>query len=63
MKHLLLILAILMLGCGTDPVVVEEPPPVAEEPEPDTRVFVVYEIGPMERIKLLKHSQLRKERS
>ena len=46
MKHLLLILAILMLGCGTDPVVVEEPPPVAEEPEPDTRVFVVYEIGP-----------------
>lgn len=46
MKNLLLVLAILMLGCGTDPVVVEEPPPVAEQPEPDTRVFVVYEIGP-----------------
>jgi hypothetical protein len=46
MKNLLLILAILMLGCGTDTEVVEEPPPIAEEPEPDTRVFVVYEIGP-----------------
>ena len=46
MRNLLLVLAILMLGCGTDTEVVEEPPPVAEQPEPETRVFVVYEIGP-----------------
>ena len=46
MRNLLLVLAILTLGCGTDTEVVEEPPPVAEQPEPETRVFVVYEIGP-----------------
>ena len=46
MKYLLLIFAILTLACGTDSVVIKEPPPVAEQPEPDTRVFVVYEIGP-----------------
>ena len=37
MKNLLLILAILMLGCGTDTEVVKEPiaeEPVAEEPSP-----------------------------
>ena len=44
MKSLILVLAILMLGCGTDKEVAEEPPPVAEEP--DTKVFVVHEIGP-----------------
>ena len=44
MKYLLLVLAILMFGCGTDTEVVDEPPPAVEEP--DTRVFVVYEIGP-----------------
>ena len=46
MKYLLLIFAILMFGCGTDTEVIKEPPPVAEQPEPDTKVFVVYEIGP-----------------
>ena len=46
MKNLLLVLAILMLGCGTDTEIVEEPLPVAEEPAPVTRVFVVHEIGP-----------------
>ena len=44
MKNLLLVLAILMLGCGTDTEVAEEPPPIAEESE--SRVFVVHEIGP-----------------
>ena len=44
MKYLLIVLAILMLGCGTDTAVVEEPTPVAEEP--DTKVFVVHEVGP-----------------
>lgn len=44
MKNLLLVLAILMLGCGPDTEVVEEPPPVDEEP--DTQVSVVHEIGP-----------------
>ena len=44
MKYLLIVLAILMLGCGTDTEVVEEPPPVAEDA--DTKVFVVHEIGP-----------------
>ena len=44
MKHLILILAILPLGCGTDTEVVDEPPLAAEES--DTRVFVVHEIGP-----------------
>ena len=44
MKNLLLVLAILMLGCGTDTGVVEEPPPIAEASDP--RVFVVHEIGP-----------------
>ena len=34
MKHLLFVLAILMLGCGTDTEIVKEPPPVAEEPTP-----------------------------
>ena len=46
MKHLLLVLAILMLACGTDTEVVEEPLPVVDEPASDQRVFVVYEIGP-----------------
>ena len=46
MKNLLLVLAILMLGCGTDAEVVEEPPPIAEAPEPTEKVFVVHEIGP-----------------
>ena len=36
MKYLLIVLAILMLGCGTDTEVIEEPPPIAEEPEPVT---------------------------
>lgn len=36
MKHLLFVLAILMLGCGTDTEVIEEPPPVAEKPGPVT---------------------------
>ena len=44
MKNLLLVLAILMLACGTDTEVVEETPPDAEES--DTKVFVVQEIGP-----------------
>ena len=44
MKHLILVLAILTLGCGTDAHVVEEPPPAAEAL--DTRVFVVYEVAP-----------------
>ena len=34
MKHLLFVLAILMLGCGTDTEIVDEPTPVAEEPLP-----------------------------
>lgn len=46
MKHLLLVLAILMLACGTDTEVVEEPLPIVDEPASDQRVFVVYEIGP-----------------
>ena len=46
MKNLLMLLAILMLGCSTDTEVVEETPPTPEQPEPDTRVFIVYEIGP-----------------
>ncbi|MYE88373.1 hypothetical protein F4X33_05185 [Candidatus Poribacteria bacterium] len=32
MQNLLLVLAILMLGCGTDTEVIEDPAPVAEEP-------------------------------
>ena len=44
MKNMILVLAILTLGCGTDTEVVEEPPPAAEEA--DTRVFVVYEVDP-----------------
>ena len=44
MKYLLMVLAILMLACGTDTEVVEETPTATEEPEP--RVSVVYEIGP-----------------
>lgn len=43
MKYLLFGLAILMLACGTDSGVVEEPDPVVEDLE---RVFVVHEIGP-----------------
>lgn len=35
MKYLLIVLAILMLGCGTDTEIVEEPPPVAEELLPE----------------------------
>lgn len=44
MRNLLLVFAILMLACGTDTEVAEEPAPVPEES--DTRVFVVHEIGP-----------------
>ena len=33
-KMSLLIIAILILGCGTETPVVEEPEPVVEEPEP-----------------------------
>ena len=44
MKYLLMVLAILMFGCGTDTEVVEETPTVPKQP--DTKVFVVYEIGP-----------------
>ena len=44
MKHLLLVLAILMLACGTDTEVAEDSASAAEEP--DTKVFVVHEIGP-----------------
>ena len=44
MKYLLIVLAILMFGCGTDTEVVEEPPPTTEESEP--KVFVVHEVGP-----------------
>ena len=36
MKNLLIVIAILMLGCGTDTEVVDEPPRVAEEPTPVT---------------------------
>ena len=39
MKRLILVLAILMLGCGTDT-------EVAEKPDPDTKVFVVHDIDP-----------------
>ncbi len=49
MKHLILVLAVLMLGCGTDTEVVDEPPLVGDAPESDTRVFVVHEIGPTAR--------------
>ena len=34
MKNLLIVIAILMLGCGTDTEIVKEPPPAAEEPTP-----------------------------
>ena len=44
MKNLLLVLAILTLGCGADTEVAEETPPATEES--DTKVFVVQEIGP-----------------
>ena len=44
MKHLILAITILTLGCGTDTEVVSEPPPATEES--DTRVFVVYEVDP-----------------
>ena len=46
MKYLLMVLAILMFGCGTDTEVVEKMPPAPEQPKPNTKVFVVYEIGP-----------------
>ena len=46
MKHLLIVLAVLTLGCGTDTEIGEEPPLVVDEPASDTRVFVVHEIGP-----------------
>ena len=45
MRSLFIVLAILTLGCGTDTEVVEEPLPV-DDPVSDTRVFVVYDIGP-----------------
>ena len=44
MKYLLMVLAILLLACGTDTEVVKETPTAREQP--DTKVFVVYEIGP-----------------
>ena len=44
MKNLVLVLAILLLACGTDTEVIEETPSDAEES--DTKVFVVQEIGP-----------------
>ncbi|MYE91520.1 hypothetical protein F4X33_21280 [Candidatus Poribacteria bacterium] len=44
MKHLILVLAVLMLGCGTDTQVAEDSASAAEEP--DTKVFVVHQIGP-----------------
>lgn len=44
MKRLILVLAILMLGCGTDTQVAEDSAPAAEEL--DTKVFVVHEIDP-----------------
>ena len=34
MKHLLIVLAILMLGCGTDTEIVDEPTPIKDEPTP-----------------------------
>ena len=46
MKHLILVLAILMLGCGTDTEVVDEPSFVGDDPASDTRAFVVHEIDP-----------------
>ena len=42
MKNLIFVLAILILGCGTDKEVVEEP--TAEDA--DSKIFVVHEIGP-----------------
>ena len=45
MKPLLIVLAILMLGCGTDTEVVEEPSPIAEETAPVTKETVI-EVGP-----------------
>ena len=45
MKRLILVLAILMLGCDTDTEVADEPPLVGDDPASDTRVFVVHEIG------------------
>ena len=44
MRNLLLVLAILTLGCGTDTEVVDEPPSTTEAS--DTKVFVVYEVDP-----------------
>lgn len=46
MKRLILILAILMLGCSTDTEVVDEPSFVDDAPASDTRAFVVHEIDP-----------------
>ena len=46
MKHLILVLAILTLGCGTDTEVVDKPSPVGDDPASDTREFVVHEIDP-----------------
>ena len=46
MKRLILILAILMLGCSTDTEVVDEPSFVGDAPASDTRAFVVHEIDP-----------------
>ena len=46
MKHLFIVLAILILGCGTDTEIVEEPLLVSDEPTSATKVFVVYDIGP-----------------
>ena len=46
MKPLFIVLAILTLGCGADPEVIDAPLPVSDEPASDTTVFVVYDIGP-----------------
>ena len=46
MKYLLLVLTILMFGCGTDTEVVDEPSPVGDDLASDTRVFVIHEINP-----------------
>ena len=37
MKNLLIVIAILMLGCGTDTEIVEEPTPLGEKPTPVTK--------------------------
>ena len=42
MKHLILALAILVLGCGTDTEIIDE----SSDPASDTRVFVVHEVDP-----------------